>query len=351
MPRERIRIGVAGLGRIGWAFHCREIAKHPQFELAAVQDVKTERLREAEQVYGTRAFRDFSAMLDDARLDVVVIATPTHLHKPMALEALRRGCHVFLEKPMAANGADAAAIVRAAKRYDRVVTVYQPLRASAYFQHLKKILASGIIGQVYHVRVGGYRYARRNDWQAMRRFGGGMINNYGAHALDQLLQLIGYDIRRVYANLRVVASLGDADDVVKAVLETRGGVIGELDINQASTINPYILCVWGTRGALSLSLNRDEFTITYFRPSDLAPKALSTALASDGRKYPMDDIQFREETVPVDQSLAVDVYADLATAIRRGRAPFVKPEEPLAVMRLIDRCRASSGRIIKMPRP
>ena len=350
MPRERIRIGVAGLGRIGWTFHCREIAAHPQFELAAVQDVKADRLQEAERAYGTLVFRDFSEMLDRARLDVVVIATPTHLHKPMALEALRRGCHVFLEKPMASNGAEAAAIVRAAKRCDRIVTVYQPLRAFAYFQHLKKILASGIIGQVYHVRIGSYRYARRNDWQALRRFGGGMINNYGAHAFDQLLQLIGYSIKRVYANLRVVASLGDADDVVKVLLETRDGTIGELDINQASTINPYVLQVWGTRGAVSLPPDRDRFAITYFRPSDLPPKALDRSLASENRLYPSDDIKFREETIPVDQSLAVDVYADLADAIRRGRPPFVRPEEPLAVMRLIDRCRESSGRIINMAR-
>ena len=350
MPRERIRIGVAGLGRIGWEFHCREIAKHPEFELAAVQDVKTERLREAEQTYRTRTFRDFSAMLDNARLDVAVVATPTHYHKPMSIEALRKGCHVFLEKPMAANAADAAAIVRAGKRSNHIITVFQPLRASAYFQHLKKILASGIIGEVYHVRVGGYRYARRNDWQAMRRFGGGMLNNYGAHALDQLLQLDGYDDKRVFANLREAASLGDADDVVKVILETRNGVIGELDINQASTINPYVLQVWGTRGALSMGGDRDRFVITYFKPSDLPPTSLNTALASVNRRYPADDITFREETVPVDQSLAVDVYADLAAAIRKGRTPFVKAEEPLAVMRLIDRCRENSGRVIKMKR-
>ena len=351
MPRERIRIGVAGLGRIGWEFHCRQIATHPEFELAAVQDVKPERRREAEQTYGAQTFRDFTVMLDTAHLDVAVVATPTHYHKPMSIEALRKGCHVFLEKPMAANAADAGAIVRAAKRYSRIVTVYQPLRASAYFQHLRKILASGIIGDVYHIRVGGYRYARRNDWQAMRRFGGGMLNNYGAHSLDQLLQLIGYDVKRVFANLRVAASLGDADDVVKVIIETRSGVIGELDINQASTINPYVLQVWGTRGALTMGENRDRFVITYFKSSDLPTKSLNTALASVGRKYPTDDIAFREETVPVDQSLAVDVYADLATAIRRSRAPFVKAEEPLAVMRLIDRCRESSGRVIKMKRP
>ncbi len=101
MPPKKIRIAVSGLGRIGWDFHCAQIAKHPQFEFVAVQDVDPERLREAEQVYGVAGYRDFSEMLAECKLEVAVIATPTHLHKAMAIEALRAGCHVLLEKPMA----------------------------------------------------------------------------------------------------------------------------------------------------------------------------------------------------------------------------------------------------------
>jgi predicted dehydrogenase len=206
-----------------------------------------------------------------------------------------------------------------------------------------------MIGEPYHVRVGAFNYVQRNDWQSLRRYGGGMLNNYGAHALDQVLQLTGYDIRSVFASLRVVASLGDADDVVKVVLESRKGFVGEVDINQASTIQPYAMQVWGTRGAVVVPASRDRLIVSYLRPEDIPSKSLDRALASEGRKYPFDRIPMREETIPADGALAVDFYANLADAVRKGRPLFVKPEEPLAVMRLIDRCRESSGRIVKTP--
>jgi predicted dehydrogenase len=111
----RIRIGVVGLGRIGWGEHCPQIAKHPEFELCAVQDTVKERRLEGEQKYGVPSFSTLRTMMRASNLEAVVIASPTHLHAAMAQEALRSGCHVLLEKPMAANSRDAAAIVRIAR--------------------------------------------------------------------------------------------------------------------------------------------------------------------------------------------------------------------------------------------
>jgi len=345
-PHSKIRVGVAGLGRIGWHFHCKTLAGHPDFDLVAVQDADEGRLREAKETYGVATFGRLADMLRSAGLEVVAIATPTHLHREMAGEALRSGCHVMLEKPMAASARETEAIVRSAARHGRVLTVYQPHRAAAYFQHLRRILASGKIGQVYHVRRGMFNYVRRNDWQSLRRYGGGMLNNYGAHALDQVLQLVGCDVARVFCSLRRVASLGDADDVAKVLFETRRGSLGEVDINQASAVSPYELQVWGSRGSITLA--NGVFGIRYFEEGDLPPKPLDRSLASANRAYPSDDIPWREETVVVDAGLEVDVYADLAAAIRGGRPPLVQAKEALAVMRLIERCREDSGRVVRM---
>ena len=175
MAERRLRIGVAGLGRIGWQFHCKTLAQHPDFELAAVQDIEPERRREAETTYGAVAYAAFADLLRHPDLDVVTIATPTHLHRDMALDALRAGCHVVLEKPMAQDTQEAEAIVRAAARRGRLLTVYQPHRTMAYFQHLVRILQSGKIGEVYHVRRALFSFARRDDWQSLRRDGGGLV--------------------------------------------------------------------------------------------------------------------------------------------------------------------------------
>lgn len=342
---SRIRIGVAGLGRIGWKHHCQELARRPGFELTAVQEVVAERRREAEQVYGVPSYASFGAMLRRGGLDAVAIATPSHLHARMAVTALRAGCHVLLEKPMARSANEAEAIVRAAEEAGRLLTVFQSVRALAYFQHLRHLLASGIIGQVYHVRLTGYRYVRRNDWQSLSRYGGGVLLNVGSHLIDQLLQLIGYKVTRVFCDRKVVASLGDAEDVLKIVVVTREGVTGEIDVNQAATVTPSGPQVWGSEGALELTPSGDAFVVTRLDKSDLRPKELDPSLASPDRRYPNDDIWVKRKTIGVDPGYLVDIYANFASAILQGTSLFVKPEEPLAVMRLIDECRRCSGRI------
>jgi predicted dehydrogenase len=350
MSSNRIRMGVSGLGRIGWPFHCAQIAAHAEFEFVAVQDLEPARREEAERTYGVRSYESFRDMLRESRLDAVAIATPTHLHRQMTVEALRAGCHVMLEKPMAPNSGDAAAIVREAARCKRILTVYQPRRAEAYFQHLRALIGAGLIGTLYHVRFGLFQFTIRNDWQALRRFGGGILNNYGAHALDQLLQLVGYDVKHLFCNLRIVASVGDAEDVAKVVLETGDGVVGEVDINQASPTSPYFIDAWGTLGTISIpSSDLDTLVVRRFEKETVPRRSLEPALASAGRKYPEVAVPFKDERIPVDKSRAVDVYADLARAITTGAPAFVQPEEPLAVMKLIDRCREEAQRIVLTP--
>jgi len=347
MSRRKIHIGVIGLGRIGWQFHCKTLAGHRDFELVGVADTEAERCREAEDTCGCAAFTDYVDLLAIPGLEAVTIAAPTHLHKAMALAAFRQGLHVYMEKPLARNVDEARSIVRAGKRWGRVLSVYQPHRASASIQHLQKILRAGQIGQVYQVRFGRFNCVRRDDWQSLRRYGGGMLNNYGAHYLDLVLQLVGYDVRQVFCQLRRVMSLGDAEDVVKVVVETRSGAIGEVDINQASVISPFELEVRGTTGAVVLEEGR--FHVRSFSAKRLKSKKLDRSLASAGRLYPRDQISFKDKIVPIDKRLAVDVYADLARAIRTGAEPFVRPAESLAVMRLIEECRKSARRIVSTP--
>jgi len=143
--------------------------------------------------------------------------------------------------------------------------------------------------------------------------------------------------------LQLSASLGDAEDVVKVVVETRAGNIGEAEINQASTLNPYEMLVWGTHGALLYK--QGTFQLRYFDPRRLPPKELNPNLASADRKYPTDDIEFVEETIPVDNKLQVDVFHDLAKAIRTGSPTIVQPQEILSVMKVMELARESSERI------
>ena len=340
MPK--LKIGVAGLGRIGWQFHMKTLATHRRFSLVAALDPLEERRREAVDTFGVQAYSTFEELLAHPGLDAVALATPTHLHQEHAVAALKAGLHVVLEKPMARDLKEARAIAAAARRYKRLLTVYQPHRVSAEQRHLKALLAKGTIGQVYHIRLTRHRYVRRDDWQSLRRYGGGMLGNYGAHAIDQLLDLVGYDIGRVFGQLRRAASLGDAEDVVKVVCENKAGVWGEIDINQASVLQPNPIEVWGSKGGLVFDGKAFELT-TFSLPED--KKQVHRALASPGRAYPRDEVRLQRQTIELKKTYARDFYANFADALQKGKELIVQPEQTLEVMRTMDRVRQSSGRI------
>ncbi len=341
--KKKIRFGVAGLGRVGWSFHAQTLARHPDCELAAAADPVAERREETRQTFGCAVFADYGTMLQKAGLDAVVIAVPTHLHASYATRALQAGLHVILEKPMARTWKEAQAVVRLARRRKRILTVYQPHRLAAYYQHLRALVQEERIGVLVQIRAGIFHYVRRDDWQSQKRFGGGMLANYGSHYLDQMLDLAGSRIRRLFCRLARLATLGDADDAVKLVFETDNGVLGDLEINMGSALSPFRMEVYGSCGALRLEQN--AWFVRRFDPNSLPPKNLDSRLASPNRQYPADTISWQEETVPVDETKAVDLYADFAEAIRTHRPPFVLPEETLRVMETLEKARRACSRL------
>ena len=343
---NKLRIGITSLGRMGWV-HLQTLAGHADFTVVGVADPLAERRAEAVAKFGCQAFATHEELISSGQLDVVVIAAPTHLHRPMAVAAFKAGLHVFLEKPMALTLAEARTIAQAAKRARRVLTVCQPHRLMAYHQQTRRAIESGKLGKVYHIKRAGFGWVRRNDWQAIAKFGGGMLNNHGAHYIDQLLDLTGRDIERLFCRLGRVAAMGDAEDVVKLVYQTRAGILGEVEINQAAPHNTYELEVYGTHGTLWKEGN--TLKLRYFIPAELPAREMETTLASAGRQYPRDNAKFYDETIAIDSKFGLEVFADLARAIRTGGEPYVKPVETLAVMQMLERCRKSAKHIIETP--
>lgn len=336
----KLNVGIVGLGRIGWDQHCLTLNTHKQYNLVATCDPVVERGQEAESTLGVVAYTDYSEFLKHAGLDVVVIASPTHLHKEQSVLAMKHGMHVMLEKPMAVNIAEARSIVRASEKYQRTLTVYQPHRFSPSRAIVEKLLKRRDLGRPYQISMNWHRYVRRNDWQAMIKFGGGMLGNYGAHTLDFMLSLTGYDIDQLFAHMDRIASLGDAEDLVSIKYRTRQGMIGEINVNQGSLAQPPLLEMYFTKGYVS-SDGRD-FTVTSIK-GKLAPKKLITDLASAGRKYPRDHIPTQVEIIKSTDEMSTDFYKNFAQAVHKGKPLTVPPEHTLEVMRMMQRIRKLAG--------
>ena len=339
---KKLEIAIAGLGRAGWSRHFNELKDAPDFQLVAVIDPLPERLEEAAALSGCRTYKTFGAFWKKERPEILVVATPTRHHERHARRALREGCHVILEKPMTTTLKSADRIVEEAERHGRRVLVYQPHRLAAETQTLKGILDSGILGPVYLIRRLLTRYVRRNDWQSLRKHGGGMLNNYGAHYIDQLLYLSdGTPIVDTQCNLWSVATRGDADDVVKVWLRTRRSQLLDLEINQAAALPlpPWHVC--GRYGTLVQSEN--AFQIRFYDP-DQAPELKVFEGAAPGRSYDNKDrLPWREETVPIRSEAQLDFYANIHETLTKSAEPHVKTHESRELIRVIEQCRKRSA--------
>lgn len=342
-----LRTMVVGLGRIGWEFHAPAVSRHEGFQFVAVVDPATERRDEARMRFGVQGFAEYPAAFDAVKPDLVVIASPTPFHAEQAIAAMQGGADVFCDKPVAMDLAQTDRMVTVMRQTGRKLMVYQPHRGRAYTVAMRSLLARNLIGPVYMMKRGVASYVRRNDWQAFTKYGGGMLNNYGAHYLDQLLYVAQDRPRRAAAHLRAIATLGDADDVVKVVVETERGLILDLDINTATTAALPEWIAMGKYGSIEFRPAEKRFRIVSCDAAALAPGAASEGLAAADRKYPGNaKIAWREEFVPLSDYADVDFYQKVYEYVALDQPAFVPIDETRTLMALLDDCRryAAAGR-------
>ena len=186
------------------------------------RDEAVSRARAAE--LGCPSFPDYRAMLRETRPDVAVILTPHPLHAPMAIDALRAGCHVLVEKPLAVHVAEADAMIEAADDAGRILAVNFQQRLRPEVLRAVELVRSGGLGRVQHLDLAvtwprTAAYYQLAAWRATwRGEGGGVLLNQAPHDLDLVCHLLGSPAR-VVAWTRTKLHAIETEDTVQAMLE------------------------------------------------------------------------------------------------------------------------------------
>jgi scyllo-inositol 2-dehydrogenase (NADP+) len=341
---KQLKTVVVGLGRIGWQFHLKQAHEHEGFDLVGVVDPLPDRLQEAWTNYSVDGFPTLDACLTATKPDLVVIASPTNFHTDQAIAAFKAGCDVFCDKPIAPSLAEADRMIGSAGSHGRKLMVYQPHRATPAAVAIRDLIGRGLIGPVYGMKFRSSGYVRRNDWQAFVKNGGGMLNNYGAHLIDQALHFSGSRAARISCCLRTIASLGDADDYVKALIETESGTILDIEINQASALDMPRVQIFGKHGCIIGDDDSHAWKVRYFDPEKLSDLPIQESLAADGRKYPSEEIPWQEASYEMSDFKRISFYDRCHDYFSGDHAPFVPIEETREVMRVMDVCRKDAAR-------
>lgn len=193
---RKLRCGVVGLG-IG-QLHVGEYQRCRNAELAAICDINPVRLNEVGDKYHVaNRYESITEMLKKENLDVCSIAVPNYIHKDLTIQALKAGCHVLCEKPMAMNAKEAEEMCKAAKKLGKRIMIDFTYRTHPQTVALKKEIDAGALGDIYYART---QWLRRRGapsgagcWFSQKKLsGGGPLIDLGVHRLDMALWLMGY---------------------------------------------------------------------------------------------------------------------------------------------------------------
>jgi UDP-N-acetylglucosamine 3-dehydrogenase len=234
------RVALIGVGAMG-RNHARVYADMPNVDLVGVADANLEAAQAVAKRHGTEAFADVAHMLDTLKPDAVTIAVPTIYHRDVAKQAISRGIHVLIEKPIALSVDEASEIIDDADSAGVVLTVGHIERFNPAVIALKKHLADGDLGRVFQIDI------RRQGPFPARIRDVGVVIDLAVHDLDIIRYISESEVVRVSAETDHQLH-PDHEDTLSGLLRLSNGTIGTLAINWLTPTKIRELSVTGDRG-------------------------------------------------------------------------------------------------------
>ena len=264
---RKTRIGIIGTGGIARA-HVRSYAQIPEAQIVAVCDVVPGRAAAFATTQGldARAFDDPSGLLAQD-LDAVSVCTPNVAHHSATVAALQAGKHVLVEKPLAVTYAHAREMVDVARSTGRILSVGFQSRYDQNINLAKRVVASGSMGDLYYVDMGGGRQRGLAGGTFLRRelAGGGAVLDIGCYSIDTAMYILGHprplSVSAVTANhfIRnpdyIADAAADVEDFGAAFIRFEGGLTMVFKICWAMHADSLGPCLFlGAKGGLRLDV-------------------------------------------------------------------------------------------------
>ena len=273
-----INIGIIGCGDRGKGI-IQVIDQFPQkFKVVAICDVLDLRLKEAQKFAKDGRYmqcKDHRQLLDNSRVDAVVVAVPLNMHHPIAVDVLKANKHLYLEKTMTYNIQQALDLVKLAESRPRqVVQVGHQYRYSPLYFKVKEMISKGYLGKISQVDCRWDRNAnwrrplpdasleRQINWRMYKEYSGGLIAELLSHQIDFInwafdthpsvfMATGGIDVfkdgRETYDNVQVMLRYPDQN------------MVGNFGATCGNSRDGYLFKIKGTKGTVSLLTDRGMF--------------------------------------------------------------------------------------------
>ncbi len=222
------RIGVVGCGIVAQRHMNAISSSNGRWELVAVADIDRARAEESAKRWGAKAaYTDYQELLAKSELDALLVATHAETHAPITIAAFERGLHVLCEKPMAANAEECEAMVAAAAKADRLLSLNFNTRSGHAYREIKRHIDEGALGKVRVVRF-VYDWSNHH-WTPPERLhnfmlNGGPIIDSGVHFFEGVRWFTGAEFERIEANGVVIPPYDHPQHVVTTCKMTDGSI-------------------------------------------------------------------------------------------------------------------------------
>lgn len=349
-----IRVGLIGYGLAGSAFHAPLIDATAGLTLAAIVTGDADKARAIQQRYpATDVVADVDALWARSdRLDLVVIASPNASHAPLAHAALAAGLPVVVDKPLAANTADARAVIDDANARSLALTVFHNRRWDADFLTLQRLIRDDDLGDIrrFESRFERWRPEPKPGWRraSAPEDAGGLLFDLGAHLIDQALMLFG-DVRSVYAELEPRYAGSAVDDDSFVALTHANGVRSHLWMSSvAPQAGPRFRLLGSRAGYTKYGLDPQEAALRAGDSPD-TPGFGAEARAAWGQLGTVD----HNQPIPSEVGHYASYYAGVAQALQADGPMPVDPVDGLRVLAIIEAAQrsATEGQVIALSAP
>ncbi|EOQ40088.1 Gfo/Idh/MocA family protein [Butyricicoccus pullicaecorum] len=224
-----VKLGIIGFGGMG-KWHAQN-APRAGVEIAAVCDIDPVKQQEAVEM-GYKMYPSAEELLRDDNVNTVILTVPNYLHKEMCIKAAEAGKHVITEKPAAMNVQELDEMEAACKKAGVFFTSHQNRRWDKDMLIVKKAYDEGLLGNIFTIESklhsgNGYMH----EWHIYKKYGGGMIYDWGVHLIDQILFMMPQaKIKSVYADIKNVLH-EEVDDYFKIILKLDNGVTAHIELS------------------------------------------------------------------------------------------------------------------------
>lgn len=337
-----MKVGIIGFGFMGH-WHAEHIPEVEGVRVVAVCDTKEEQRRDAAE-RGYKTYDSYQDLLTDSDVNTVLISAPNHLHKEMTVAAAKAKKNIICEKPAALSLGEFDEMTKAASENKVLLSIHQNRRWDADFMTAKKVLEDNTLGKVFTVesRLFGAN-GLVHDWHVFKKFGGGMIYDWGVHLFDQMLQMIPGKVISVYADVRNVIN-EEVDDYFKAVFSFDNDITFRVELGTFLLERLPRWYLAGDKGTLVIQSFFDAGEIISSNSLlEKLPATVAATKAGPTRSMapPPKGVLVRKQ-LPMGESMWTEYYKNYLEVLNGRAEPAVKLSEVRRVLALMDAVRLSS---------